>query len=189
MDDRQALFRLDAAQHGDEKAMTALIADFLPFIRRKASSAAAQSGLEAEDLAQEGLIGLVLAVRTFTPDGGASFRTWGSTCIVNGMRTAMRRARRVSAVPANAVVPIDDAGQLVSDDDPESRIIARDETQRLRVWMRSHLSAREQQVLALYLAGGSYAFIADRLSLRDGKAVDNALQRIRKKMRAYPSMP
>ena len=169
--------------------MTALIADFLPFIRRKAAAAAAQSGLEAEDLAQEGLIGLLGAVRTFAQDGGASFRTWGSTCIVNSMRTAMRRTRRAGAVPLQAVVSIDSAEFLMSGDDPETRIIAQDEALRVREWVQAHLSAREQQVLWLYIAGGSYASIADRLSLRDGKAVDNALQRIRKKMRAYPSVP
>ena len=188
MDDKQILSCLDAAQHGDESAMTALIADFLPLIRRKAF-AASRVGLEADDLVQEGLIGLLSAVRTFDPDGGASFRTWGNICIVNGMRTALRRTRRVGAVPSLAVVSIDEAEFLSSGDDPEGRIIAQDEAARVCAWMQEHLSAREQQVLWLYIAGGSYAFIADKLSLRDGKAVDNALQRIRKKMRAYPSMP
>ena len=189
MDEMQNLSRLHAAQHGDEAAMTELIADFLPFIRRKAAVAAAQSGLEAEDLAQEGLIGLLGAVRTFTPEGGASLATWGCTCIVNSIRSALRRTRRIGAVPQQAVMPIDDAEFLAAGDDPEDRIIAMDEAAGVREWMRTHLSAREQQVLWLYIAGGSYAFIADKLSLRDGKAVDNAIQRIRKKMRAYHFVP
>ena len=189
MDDKQSLSRLHAAQHGDEVAMAAVIAEFLPFIRRKASTAAGQSGLEAEDLAQEGLIGLLSAVRTFVPDGGASFRTWCCTCIVNSIRSAMRRTRRIGAVPPQVIMPIADADALASDDDPEDRIIAMDEAADLRVWVREHLSAREQQVLWLYIAGGSYAFIADKLSLPNGKAVDNAMQRIRKKMRAYHFVP
>ena len=189
MDDKQNLSRLHAAQHGDEAAMAAVIAEFLPFIRRKASAAAGQSGLEAEDLAQEGLIGLLNAVRTFTPDGGATFRTWCCTCIVNSIRSALRRTRRIGAVPPQAVMPIDDAGSLASDDDPEDRIIAMDEAAGVREWVREHLSAREQQVLWLYIAGGSYAFIADKLSLPNDKAVDNAVQRIRKKMRAYHFVP
>ena len=189
MDDLQNLSCLHAAQHGDEAAMTELIAAFLPFIRRKATAAAKQSGLEAEDLAQEGLIGLLGAVRTFVPDGGASFRTWGCTCVVNSIRSALRRTRRIGAVPPQAVMPIDDAEFLAGDDGPEDRIIAMDEAAGVREWVRKHLSAREQQVLWLYISGGSYAFIADKLSLRDGKAVDNAMQRIRKKMRAFHFVP
>ena len=189
MDDKKNLSRLYAAQHGDEAAMTALIADFLPFIRSKAAAAAGQSELEAEDLAQEGLIGLLSAVRSFAPDGGASISTWCCTCIVNSIRSALRRTRRIGAVPSQAIMPIDDAEFLASDDDPERRIIAMDEAAGVRDWVRGHLSAREQQVLWLYIAGGSYAFIADKLSLRDGKAVDNAMQRIRKKMRAYHFVP
>lgn len=189
MDDRQLMIRLTAAQQGDDAAMTALIADFLPFIRFKASAAAAQCAMETDDLAQEGMIGLLSAVRTYDASAGASLRTWACTCIVNSMRSAMRRARRAGAVPAEALVPIDEAQGLASPDDPVQRIIARDEAARLQTWLRRHLSVREQQVLRLYIAGCSYAAIADRLSLPDSKSVDNSLQRIRKKIRSCRSMP
>lgn len=189
MDELQTMSRLHAAQRGDDTAMTALIVDFLPLIRRKAASAAAQCALEKEDLAQEGLIGLLDAVHAFDPSGGASFGTLAYTCIVNRMRSAMRSARRAGAVPAGAVVSIDALQQVASADDPEGQIIARDEVVRLRRWVENHLSGREQQVLRLYLSGESYAAIADKLSLSGSKSVDNTMQRIRKKIKSYQTMP
>lgn len=184
MDESQTLSRLSAAQRGNDAALTDLVIDFLPFIRRKAALAAAQSAVEQEDLVQEGMIGLLSAVRTFDPSGGAAFRTWAFTCIVNRMRSVVRSAHRAGAVPAEAVVPIEDVRRLVADDDPERQIIARDEVARLRERMQERLSVREQQVLQLYLSGSSYAAIADKLSMSGSKAVDNAMQRIRKKMRS-----
>ena len=175
MYDKQEAVCLRAARAGDDAAMASLISDHLPFIRQKAASAASVCGRDAEDLAQEGLIGLLNAVRSFDFCGTAAFRTYSRTCIVNSIRSAMRRVSRPGAVPVRAVLPID----------PQDIVVGREEAARLLAFVDKHLSAREQQVLRLYLSGDSYAAVAEKLGLSDSKAVDNALQRIRKKLKSF----
>ena len=185
MYDNQEAVCLRAARAGDDAAMASLISDQLPFIRQKAASAASVCGLDAEDLAQEGLIGLLNAVRSFDFYGSAAFRTYACTCIVNSIRSAMRSASRSGAVPAHAVLPIDNADELCAADDPQDIVVGREEAARLLQYVDKHLSPREQQVLRLYLSGDSYAVVAEKLGLSDSKAVDNALQRIRKKLKSF----
>ena len=185
MYDKQEAVCLCAARAGDDAAMASLISDYLPFIRQKAASAASVCGLDAEDLAQEGLIGLLNAVRSFDFYGAAAFRTYACTCILNSIRSAMRRVSRPGAVPAHAVLPIDSADDLPAADDPQDIVVGREEAARLLSYVDKHLSAREQQVLRLYISGCSYAAVAEKLGLSDSKAVDNALQRIRKKLKAF----
>ncbi len=185
MYDKQEAVCLRAARAGDDAAMASLISDQLPFIRQKAASAASVSGLDAEDLAQEGLIGLLNAVRSFDFSGAAAFRTYARTCIVNSIRSAMRRASRPGAVPVRAVLPIDSADELSVANDPQDIVVGREEAARLLLFVDKHLSPREQQVLRLYLSGDSYAAVAEKLGLPDSKAVDNALQRIRKKLKSF----
>ena len=182
----QSLIR--AAKGGDESAVVRLMTGMLPFIRQKAAQAAAAYALDAEDLVQEGLIGFLGAVRSFA-DGEASFSTYACTCILNSIRSAVRRANRVGTVPASALVPIDDAAEVRAEgpDDPQDIIVGNDEAMRLRRNLYKHLSQREQEVLRLYLAGGSYADIAASLSLKSSKTVDNTLQRIRKKLKSFSS--
>lgn len=185
MYDNQEAVCLRAARAGDDAAMASLISDQLPFIRQKAASAASVCGLDAEDLAQEGLIGLLNAVRSFDFYGTAAFRTYARTCIVNGIRSAMRSTSRPGAVPARAVLPIDSADELCGDADPQDIVMGREQAARLLQYVDMHLSPREQQVLRLYLAGDSYDVVAEKLGLSGSKAVDNALQRIRKKLKAF----
>lgn len=185
MYDKQEAVCLRAARAGDDAAMASLISDYLPFIRQKAASAAPVCGQDAEDLAQEGLIGLLSAVRSFDFCGTAAFRTYARTCIVNSIRSAMRRASRPGAVPVRAVLPIDSADELCTADDPQDIVVGREEAERLLAFVDKHLSVREQQVLRLYLSGNSYAAVAEKLGLSDSKAVDNALQRIRKKLKSF----
>ncbi len=178
--------RVLAARGGDSEAMTDLVMQLLPFIRGKAASAAASSGLDAEDLAQEGLIGLLGAVRTFDPQGGASFTGYACTCILNSMRSSMRRGLRAGAVPAGAMVPMEEAGDLLDlSEDPQEIVAHRDEAQRLQQKLDELLSGMERQVLRMYLAGSSYDEIARTLGLSGSKSVDNALQRMRKKLKLF----
>ncbi len=186
MYDMQEDARIRAARSGDSEAMTDLIMQLLPFIRQKAASASLSSGMDAEDLAQEGLIGLLGAVRSFRAERGASFTGYACTCILNSMRSAMRRGLRAGAVPAAAVVPMEQADGLGDlREDPQEIVARRDEAQRLRQKLDELLSEMERQVLRMYLAGSKYGEIAAALGLRDSKAVDNALQRIRKKLKAF----
>ena len=185
MYDKQEAVCLRAARAGDDAAMASLISDQLPFIRQKAASAASACGLDAEDLAQEGLIGLLNAVRSFDFYGAAAFRTYARTCIVNSIRSAMRSTSRSGAVPARAVLPIDTADELSGNSDPQDIVLGSDEAERLMQYVDKHLSPREQQVLRLYLSGDSYDVIAAKLGLTGSKSVDNALQRIRKKLKSF----
>lgn len=177
---------LDDARRGDNDAITRLMTDLLPFIHKKAFACASVSGLDAEDLAQEGLIGFLGAVRTFKKDSGAQFSTYACACILNGMRTAMRRTAKAGAVPAAAMVPMNDANEWnLAQPDPQDIIAEREEADGLWRIVEKRLSEREQQVLRLYIGGDSYAAIARKLSLRDAKSVDNTLQRIRKKLKSF----
>lgn len=175
-----------AAKAGDSTAMLSLMAGNLPLIRRKARSAAEVSGIEAEDLVQEGLIGFLQAVRTFDPESEAAFSTYAYTCILNAIRSVLRSAQKASAVPKNALIPIEDARELSEPvSDPQEIVVGSDEASRMREMMDKQLSALEKEVLRLYLSGNSYSDIADVLSLSGSKAVDNALQRIRKKLKSF----
>lgn len=177
---------LDAARRGDNDAITQLMTELLPFIHKKAFACASVSGLDAEDLAQEGLIGFLGAVRTFKADSGVQFSTYACSCILNGMRSAMRSAAKVSAVPAAAVVSMDDANEWdFAQRDPQDIVAENEEANGLWRIVEQRLSAREQQVLRLYIGGDSYAAIARKLSLRSAKSVDNTLQRIRKKLKSF----
>lgn len=176
---------LEAARRGDNDAITQLMTGLLPFIHKKACVCASVSGLDAEDLAQEGLIGFLGAVRTFRADSGAQFSTYACACILNGMRSAMRRVSKPGAVPAAAVVPMDDVHVYPAQEDPQDIVADREEADGLWRIVDKRLSRREQQVLRLYIGGDSYAAIAQKLSLRDAKSVDNTLQRIRKKLKSF----
>lgn len=177
---------LRAARNGDDGAITQLMGELLPFIHRKAFACASSSTLDAEDLAQEGLIGFLSAVRTFREDGNARFSTYACTCILNSMRSAMRKDAKSGAVPQSAVISIEDAAELFpAADDPQDIIVGQDAAQQFWDSVDKRLSRREQQVLRLYIGGDSYAVIAQKLSLRDAKSVDNTLQRIRKKLKSF----
>ena len=141
-------------------------------------------GASHEDLIQEGMLGLALAIRSYRQDRGASFRTYAERCIRNRILTAVRTAASGRHEALNTALPLDaeteDRPSYAGD--PETRIIDTDAFQeRLRRY-QDMLSPLERQVLELYLQGMSYEEISRTLN-RSGKSVDNAVQRIRKKLR------
>ncbi len=175
------------ANGGDNEAMALLITRMLPLIRKTASASRTFCNIDAEDLIQEGLIGLLCAIRSFDCNKEASFRTYANVCISNSIRSAVRKTRNSGVIPDNAKVSIDEAVTLRSDalDDPQDIIVGIEEASRLSKNMDRHLSETELRVLKLYLLGDSYSVIAEKLSLKSEKSVDNALQRIRKKLKSF----
>ena len=152
------------------------------------------NGGDSEDLIQEGMLGLLSAIREFNAEKGASFKTYAEICIRNRIQSAIRSAARKKHAPLNDGVSLDD---ILSDESqslgsqyfqrsPEEQVLAREtEKEFISAYSRC-LSKLEAQVLDLYLEGLSYQEMASALG-RDTKAVDNAVQRIRKKLASLPS--
>lgn len=184
-----------AARDGDQAAMDRLIDRYRPVIRMKASSYFLAGG-EHEDLIQEGLIGLVKAVRDYRSDRDTSFRSFLEICVTRQIITAIKTATRKKHGPMNTYVSFsyskaggDEttlADVLPGDPvrDPLSQVISREEILSLVEALSESLSGLEREVLRLYLDGCSYEVIGEMLD-RKPKAVDNALQRVKRKIMAH----
>ena len=144
------------------------------------------AGGDSEDLIQEGMLGLLSAVRHYCPDGGASFKTYAERCIKNRLLSAVRSASRFKHKPLNDSVSIespqfDEALISCYLRDPEELVITRELTEEISIDLNQALSAFENKVLGYYLDGLAYGDIAGKTG-RTVKSVDNAVQRIRKKL-------
>ena len=143
--------------------------------------------LEADDLCQEGLLGLLDAVRNYREDGGASFRTYAGVCITNRIIMAYRWAAGRKNFPLNNFVPLSEEGASCGvfageEANPEKMLVEEEDLLLLKRFISRGLSKMERQVLMLYLGGYSYKEIADSLCITS-KAADNALQRVRRKLK------
>ena len=183
------------AQRGDDLAQQALIQRY----RRIASAKGRKFHLvggDADDILQEALIGLYKAVRDYRSDSPASFRTFAEVCITRQIQTAVKTARRRKHQPLNSYVSIfrdrdeerrDGALEPFLDDrhaaDPAEGIVADDGARALDDAVSAVLSGFEVDVLRLVVEGRTHKEIGARLG-RDSKAVDNALQRIKRKFEA-----
>lgn len=145
-------------------------------------------GGDSEDLIQEGMIGLLSAIRTFQADRDIRFATYARVCIHNRIAMALRSALRDKHVPLNSALPLFQFPGLSGDagepEDPESALISREEQEGRLKTIYDQLSPFEKRVLTLYLKGLSYSEIAERMG-KPLKAVDNAVQRIRRKIGRY----
>ena len=151
-------------------------------------------GGDSEDLIQEGMIGLLSAIREYDAEKGATFKTYAETCINNRIRSAVRSAKRMKNMPLNDGVSLEDVlsdesqslGANYYERSPEEQVLAREtEKEFISAYSRC-LSKLEADILRLYLDGLSYEEMA-AVSGRDVKAVDNAVQRIRRKLAKLPS--
>lgn len=146
-------------------------------------------GGDSEDLLQEGMLGLLMAMREYDPGKGASFHTYAETCIRNRIQSAIRSASRKKHAPLNDGVSLDyvlsDESQSLGDQfisrSPEEQVLARETEKELISASAERLSDLEARILSLYLDGLSYQEMAAETG-RDTKAIDNAVQRIRKKL-------
>ena len=172
------------AAQGDGAAEEALISRYTRMVRRLSRPLFLMGG-DSEDLIQEGMLGLWTAVREYVPDRAASFKTFAQTCVKNSMLTAVKTAAGKHHIPLNDSVPIEtllfDRSEQLSVSDPETLYIDREATQAQLDQFYSKLSGFEAKVLDLFLNGLSYSEIADQVD-RPAKSVDNAVQRIRRKL-------
>ncbi|MCB0880209.1 MAG: RNA polymerase sporulation sigma factor SigH, partial [Thermoleophilia bacterium] len=186
---------VDRARRGDTKALDLLIKRYVGFVRMKASSYFIAGG-DADDLLQEGLIGLYKAVRDYRRDKEASFRSFAELCITRQIITAIKTATRNKHAPLNQYVSFSHtpAGRDVEVDctigeslpgseveDPAVQIVSTQELRSLVDHMTTRLSPLEAQALTGYLEGRSYEQIAEQCGC-DPKTVDNALQRVKRKV-------
>ena len=187
------------AKEGRSDAYDAIIRRYRGFVRLKASSYFLLGG-ESDDLIQEGLLGLYKAVRDYRTDRESSFRNFAELCITRQIITAVKTATRNKHTPLNQYVSFSQSPAAAGDSestldevlpgpsvaDPVNQVIASEELESLVACLSSVLSDLESRVLSLYLDGYSYEVIAERLEC-DTKTVDNALQRVKRKVAAHVS--
>ena len=175
---------VNLARGGSESAFSILIHRCALTVKYQIASLK-HSHVEDEDLAQEGLVGLLSAVRTYK-SGVSSFRTYASACIRNRMLSAVRGSAAARVFPQAELVSIDDSRLPLAQthslcDDPEQLVVQKDEIVRMQKWLRGLLSPKEYKVFMMYLGAYSYEEISQRLGI-SVKAVDNSLQRVRRKL-------
>jgi RNA polymerase sporulation-specific sigma factor len=184
------------ARAGSSKALEYLINKYKSFVRAKARTYFL-IGADREDIIQEGMIGLFKAIRDFKGDKLSSFRAFAELCITRQIITAIKTATRQKHIPLNSYVslnkPIFDEESdrtlmdILSEEsisDPEELIINREEFRGIESKMGEILSSLEWEVLTSYLNGKSYQEIAEDLD-RHVKSIDNALQRVKRKLEKY----
>ena len=185
------------AKQGSPTAYDGIVRRYYGFVRLKASSYFLAGG-DHDDLVQEGLVGLYKAVRDYRSDRESSFRNFAELCIHRQIITAVKTASRNKHTPLNRSVSFATTpagagdGEPTLDEmlpgptahDPVNQVISTDELRALISCLSSVLSELESRVLSLYLDGYSYTTIGERLSC-DCKTVDNALQRVKRKVGAH----
>jgi RNA polymerase sporulation-specific sigma factor len=164
--------------NGDERARETLIQRYNGFVRMKASSYFIAGG-EPEDLVQEGLIGLCKAMRDFRADKETSFRSFAELCVTRQIITAIKTATRYKHPDSD--VTLGDALPGSHVNDPSVAVISTDELKSLVFCLGTGLSPLEADALRMYLEGSSYEDMAEVLDC-DTKAIDNALQRVKRKI-------
>jgi len=186
------------ARNGSQAALDQLMRRYHGFVRLKASSYFLAGG-DADDLIQEGMIGLYKAVRDFRHDKETSFRSFAELCVTRQIITAIKTATRFKHAPLNTYVSFshtpagqDNEGECTLGDalpgpavnDPSVCVISTEELQSLVGCLGSALSSLEAEALRRYLDGNSYEQMAEVLGC-DTKTIDNALQRVKRKILAH----
>jgi len=187
---------VEIARQGNSQALEYLISKYKNFVRAKARSYFLV-GADREDIIQEGMIGLYKAIRDFRSDKLSSFRAFAELCITRQIITAIKTATRQKHIPLNSYVSLnkpiydEDSDRTLLDvisgsriTDPEELFISREEFGDIEQKMGEILSELEWRVLIAYLDGKSYQEIADELN-RHVKSIDNALQRVKRKLERY----
>ena len=177
----------------DADAITDYLCDKYKNLVRKKANALYLIGAEKEDLIQEGMIGLFKAIRDFDATKEVSFYHFAKLCISRQMYHAIEASQRLKHAPLNSYVSffeetgkeggitLEDVLEADTDQDPEKLLILRESYRDFYDGLEQRLSPMEKQVCELYLQGKNYHQIADILG-KSSKSIDNALQRIRKKI-------
>jgi RNA polymerase sporulation-specific sigma factor len=180
MTDKELIEKLRA---GDQSYMDRLFEKYRPYVRMRANALFLVGG-DAEDLNQEGMIGLFKAIRDYDLEQEVPFSAFAKLCINRQMYTAIEASSRKKHAPLNTYVSLEASEEsLGSAQSPESMYIETEEEARLAEHFNRVLSSYERKVLRLYLQGRRYTEIAEELGKKP-KSVDNAVQRIRAKIAA-----
>lgn len=170
-------------QNGDNAAFDELALRYFGKIGAIARKYSAK-GYEHSDFVQEGLFALMRACATYSSERGMSFKNYASVVVERRFITVVRAQLSQKAVPESALVGLDDLDGDIEDasGSPEGQLVREEQFRLMLEKLRGILSKTEYTVLMLHVEGHSYAEIAGRLGMKE-KAVDNALQRVRKKCR------
>lgn len=192
--DEELICRL---REGEDTITDYIMEKYKYLVRNKAKSMYIL-GADREDLIQEGMIGLFKAVRDYDSGRDASFATFADLCISRQMYTAVEAARRQKHTPLNFYVPLnkvpdgEDRGEIgfeqaffeKTERSPEEMLIDKENVEHLNEMIQRELSGFEKQVFDLYITGMTYSEIA-RVLGKDEKSTDNALQRLKHKIKKY----
>lgn len=181
------------AQKGNKKAQEYMINKYESCVKAKAKSYFL-IGADKEDIYQEGMIGLYKAIRDFNSGRQASFKAFAELCISRQIITAIKTATRQKHIPLNTYISLnkpiydDESDRTLLDIlssirvcNPEELIVSQEEMVQIEKYMAKSLSELEKQVLNSYMDGKTYQEIACTLD-RDAKSIDNALQRVKRKL-------
>ncbi|PAQ15166.1 RNA polymerase sporulation sigma factor SigH [Bacillus sp. FJAT-42315] len=187
---------IELVHNGNSDALDYLIHKYRNFVRAKARSYFL-IGADREDIVQEGMIGLYKAIRDYKEDKLTTFKAFAELCITRQIITAIKTATRQKHIPLNSYVSLDkpiydeESDRTLMDVitgakamNPEELIINREQFNSIEDKMNELLSDLERKVLALYLDGQSYQEISEELN-RHVKSIDNALQRVKRKLERY----
>ncbi len=189
MSDEQLIGQL---RSGDSGVMDYILDKYKPLVRKKANAVFLIGG-ETDDLIQEGMIGLFKAVRDYDEGKEASFFSFAELCITRQLYKAVEASNRKKHAPLNTYISFysetGEEGYSLAETlttggmgDPEQMIIDQENLKQFWDGLREHLSSMEQQVLDEYLQGNNYQQIAEHMN-KPSKTIDNALQRIKTKVR------
>lgn len=173
-------------QQGESRIMDYLIEKYKPMVRQKARVLYLVGG-DQDDLIQEGMIGLFKAVRDYRTDKDTSFKTFAQLCVDRQIYHAIQNSNRQKHQPLNSYVSINGEEweaetRKMFQQSPENIVIANETAILLQDKILEELSKMENQVLAMYMDGDNYLEIAEKMG-KSPKSIDNALQRIRTKVR------
>lgn len=188
---------VERARSGADAAIDLLLQRYRHYARAKARTYFL-AGADREDIVQEGMIGLYKAIRDFEPARKIAFRAFAELCMTRQIITAIKTATRQKHAPLNSYVSLnkpisedDDSDRSVGDsitstamDNPMDLVISKEEVDKIRSSVERLLSSFETEVLTLYMEGKSYQEIGGMLG-RHVKSIDNALQRIKRKLEPH----
>ena len=181
---------IEKLRQGENDITDYILEKYKPLVRKK-TNAMYLIGGETEDLIQEGMIGLFKAIRDYRPDKDASFYHFAELCINRQLYSALEASNRKKHQPLNSYISLSDqdnqgavAAELLVDQErgPEQLVIEQELWEEYKKRLEQNLSKMENKVLQYYLDGNHYIQIAEIMG-KSPKSIDNALQRIRQKIR------
>lgn len=174
------------ANNGDDEAMALLVSRIMPIASAKAA-VYNNSRISGEDLVQEGMLGFIEAVRCFSPDKGVPFKAFAEICIGNRIVSAVRENLNNKNAALTKAISLEqdeqDNSAVAHGSDPADILSSNEGVENIRRIIEDELSGFEKSVIQSWLLDKSYSDIAAELDCTE-KAVDNALQRVRKKLRS-----